>query len=722
MESIEAEWERKREFESAEADQFRLAVDTVPGLVWTSLADGHIEFLNQRWRDYTGLTLDEASGSGWQQAVHPADLPGLVEYWQSIIRSGSPGETEARLRRHDGEFRWFLFRAVPLRDEMGNLLKWYGTNTEIEDRKRAEALLAGEKRILELIAKGQPLARTLDAICRLVGVLSPGSLCSLLLLDWEKFQFRHGAAPDLPGSYNEAMDGREFEFSSGACARAAKQCEQVIVPDIAADPVWADRRDLPLSHGLRSCWSTPIFSQDGRVIGVFATYTNTPSSPTAYQLHLIDQLTDIASIAIERDRAATALEASEHLARGQLSALIDTLTEISQETQPEKLLEHVLRTINRQLGAHGLGVWEMTENSGRVQLLANYEEETFHLATPEQIQRAQLMAPPENHPVWSVFFESGEHCVLGDLEANPTRVRLDTSPDQVWHPWMGEAVDLPQVREIMDRLVRNGIVATLCVPMLIAGKVVGLISIRFRGKRSFHRQEIELARALAHQAVLAIQLIRLTAKSRTAAVVEERNRLARDIHDTLAQGFAGIIVQLDAAGDAKSREMFSESDAHIARASELARDNLGEARRSVRALRPLVLEEKTLSQALEELFLKLTTGTQLRLTFTSHGMIRDLPPEHEENLLRIGQEVLTNALRHAQANSFEATITFTPVGFLMELRDDGRGFNPEGKYDGFGLIGIKERVEGMAGNLLLQSSPGEGTTLRIELRVGGPMA
>ncbi|MBW4661593.1 MAG: GAF domain-containing protein [Drouetiella hepatica Uher 2000/2452] len=696
-------------------DSFRIAVDSIPELVWTSRSDGHIDFLNQRWREYTGLNLEEASGWGWQQAVLPQDLVRLLTYWNSILASGEPGETEARLRRHDGDYRWFLFRAIPLRDAAGAVLKWYGTNTDIEDRKRAEALLAGEKQIFEMIAKSQPLCRTLDALCHLVGELSPGSLCSILLLDWDEYRFRHGAAPTLPDSYNRAMDGRVFEFSSGACARAARQGEQVIVPDIAADPLWEELPDLPLSHGLKACWSSPVFAQDGKVIGVFATYSRTPCLPTAHQLHLIDQLTDITSIAIERDRAASALQASEHLARGQLSALTHTLAELSQETQPEKLLEHVLHTINRQLGAHGLGVWEMVETIGRVQLLANYEDETFHLATPEQAKMTQPMGPPEHHPIWTVFFKSGEHCVLGDLEADPPRVKLHTPSDQPWHPWMGESVDNPEVREIIARIVQKGIVATLCVPILIAGKVLGLISIRFRGKRSFHFQEIELARALAHQAMLAIQIIRLTAQSRDAAVMEERNRLARDIHDTLAQGFTGIIVQLDAAEDATAKGMRLESDAHVARASELARDSLGEARRSVRALRPLALEDKTLPDALETLFLKMTVGTSLQLNFSVHGASRKLPPEWEENLLRIGQEVLHNALRHSEATRFDAAIAFTPDGFFLELSDDGRGFNPNAIHDGFGLIGIQERVERMTGKLLIRSALGEGTRVRIDL-------
>src|SRR5918997_1039939 len=114
-------------------------MDALPGFVWSALPDGNVDFLNQRWREYTGLSLEEACGWGWQVAVHPEDLPELLERCQSILASEQPGEAEARLRRHDGEYRWFLFRAHPLRDELGNIVKWYGTNTDIDGWKRAEA-------------------------------------------------------------------------------------------------------------------------------------------------------------------------------------------------------------------------------------------------------------------------------------------------------------------------------------------------------------------------------------------------------------------------------------------------------------------------------------------------------------------------------------------------------------------------------------------------------
>jgi signal transduction histidine kinase len=142
---------------------------------------------------------------------------------------------------------------------------------------------------------------------------------------------------------------------------------------------------------------------------------------------------------------------------------------------------------------------------------------------------------------------------------------------------------------------------------------------------------------------------------------------------------------------------------------------LKEARRSVQALRPQALEVKNLCEALEDLIGKMTAGTSLRAKFILQGTPRKLPQEWEENLLRIGQEVLTNALRHAHASDFTAQLVFYPQGIRLELRDNGRGFDQAGKHDGFGLLGMKERVEGMGGQITIQSANSAGTVILIAL-------
>src|ERR1700682_5110641 len=133
--------------EPGDVQDIRLVVDTIPTLAWSARPDGSAEFFNQRWLDYTGLSAEQALGSGWQVAIHPDDLPRILETFQEALNSVKPYEVEGRFRRFDGEFRWFLFRGSPLRDRSGKVAKWYGTNTDLEERKRAEeALRKSEER------------------------------------------------------------------------------------------------------------------------------------------------------------------------------------------------------------------------------------------------------------------------------------------------------------------------------------------------------------------------------------------------------------------------------------------------------------------------------------------------------------------------------------------------------------------------------------------------
>jgi PAS domain S-box-containing protein len=160
--------ERTRAEDALRANErnLRLIIDTMPALAWSARPDGSADFFNQHYLDFVGLSSDQASEWGWTAAVHPDDLGQLAGRWQAIMASGGRGEAEARLRRHDGAYRWFLFRASPLRDEHGGIVKWYGVNTDIEERKNAEAEL---RRAHDSFAEAQRLSKTGSFITDLVG-------------------------------------------------------------------------------------------------------------------------------------------------------------------------------------------------------------------------------------------------------------------------------------------------------------------------------------------------------------------------------------------------------------------------------------------------------------------------------------------------------------------------------------------------------------------------
>src|SRR5438876_604895 len=264
------------------------------------------------------------------QRIHPEDRGRVVEEVQNAVREGRDYAVEFRIVLSDGAVRYIHGLGHPAFSTSGELVEVVGTNVDVTDRKRAEMLLGGEKRLLEMIARGDSLARILDALCRLVEELASGALSSVLLLDPKTNRLRHGAAPSLPIKYTEAIDGLVIGPCVGSCGTAAYRAEAVIVSDIASDPLWANFRDLALGHGLRACWSTPILSSADKVLGTFAIYYRAPRSPTPQEHELIEQITHLASIAVEREQAEEALRQAQadlaHVSRvttmGELTASI----------------------------------------------------------------------------------------------------------------------------------------------------------------------------------------------------------------------------------------------------------------------------------------------------------------------------------------------------------------------------------------------------------------
>jgi PAS domain S-box-containing protein len=160
--------ERKQAEQALAASErsLKLIIDTMPALVWATTPDGAVDFFNQHYLDFVGLSAEQAGGWGWTTAIHPDDVSGLAMIWQRSLAAGEPGEAEARLRRHDGAYRWFIHRVNPLRDEGGRIVRWYGVNTDIEDRKRAEAEL---RRAHDSFAEAQRLSKTGSFVTDLVG-------------------------------------------------------------------------------------------------------------------------------------------------------------------------------------------------------------------------------------------------------------------------------------------------------------------------------------------------------------------------------------------------------------------------------------------------------------------------------------------------------------------------------------------------------------------------
>jgi PAS domain S-box-containing protein len=420
---------------------FSRVMDALPGLVWTMNADDGIDYVNNRWLEYTGRTLERLRQEGLESVIHPADIAMFQSTFRSAHEAAGQGEIEVRLQRADGEYRWFLLRfapmddgenrwcgiasfadearsdtihgsaseqrlrrfiknipvhmvfldprceveyvndhgfayygqsfedltkwrttqvvhpddigpglqmlgemlaggppyvnqgrllgkdglyrwfqsiIVPSTDAAGNVVRYVSIRNDIDDLKKAEHLLTGEVELLRMVAQGRVLGEVLDALCKVVEEISPGSICSVLGVDSDALCFRPGAGPSLPDSYNRLFDGKAIDPGYGPCSLAAMSNTPIITSNPLTDQRWEGSSWPPLmeSIGFRSCWSTPIPSSAGQVIGVFALYKQTAAGPTSLEQRLVDRFVNIASLAIERTQADAALkQTSEDLQR-----------------------------------------------------------------------------------------------------------------------------------------------------------------------------------------------------------------------------------------------------------------------------------------------------------------------------------------------------------------------------------------------------------------------
>jgi PAS domain S-box-containing protein len=393
----------------------------------------------------------------------------------------------------------------------------------------------------------------------------------------------------------------------------------------------------------------------------------------------------------ERKRSEEALRASEQVARGQVEALTYSLDVLATASEPEKFLGKMLSTICRLLTGQSATLWLFDEPSDSLTLRLVADS-----VSPVAFDPGHSIVPnprswKENPVIQELFFTAGP-IVCEDIESDP---RVNDQFREYFLPKSAKKF--------------------LAVPILVGGQVRGMITVRHGERPPYRMEEIGLTQALAHQVMLAIRLTEVGEQSRHAAVLAERNRMARDVHDTLAQGFTGVIVQLEAAEYAMFEGDREDANRHLLHAGELARRSLTEARRSVHALRPHELEEANFWQALKGIVKNTTIGTVLQTTFEAKGKLPLLSPAWQENLLRIGQEALTNTLKYARARNFRTRLTCNSKELRLELRDDGNGFQIEERHDGVGLRGMRERAEEMGGQLKIVSSRGKGTTITVIL-------
>jgi signal transduction histidine kinase len=392
------------------------------------------------------------------------------------------------------------------------------------------------------------------------------------------------------------------------------------------------------------------------------------------------------ALATEREKAAQ--ERATELAKAN-EALRGCLDALASVPELDEFLGQVMGAMTRQLGA-----------ASSILRLRDFEHDVLTLDLV--FQEGRVMTPAEaKYPV-----------NLRTMPLDERQANLLKQPAAVLH-LLDPKTRIPD--QFRSYLLSLGARTSLVIPLNLGGQLVGSVTFRFTEDREFRPEELEIARALASQASLAIQLTRLAKAARQAAVLEERNQLVGEIHDSLAQMFTGITMQLGAAKKVMQRGG-DNSLSYLERALELAQFGLTEARRSAFSFQPSVIEEFGLIRALQKLAERSDIPGKLQCQFNSTGVPEEsLPFAVQEDLLRIAQEAISNATRHAKPTVITVSLRSDLSNLVLEVTDNGSGIaNPqEARREGFGLTNMQARAEKLGAQFKVRTAAEQGTSIAV---------
>jgi signal transduction histidine kinase len=390
---------------------------------------------------------------------------------------------------------------------------------------------------------------------------------------------------------------------------------------------------------------------------------------------------------LERERAAEARVAELAHANAAIRSNLEQLA-----TQPDlrRFVEHMLLEITRQLDAAAGGIVVLDEAKDEWVLVA-FAHEGEVISDPPVGRRASNA-------------NTGFSRML-TRQREPEYFELERFAEIGW----------PRSYEFHHE---HGHQSFYALPLVFGERTIGVIGLAFRERRRLSSERSELLVALAQQITLAIVLKRLLMSAKNAAVLAERNRIGQEIHDGLAQAFTGILMQLGAAEEHLGRARGSPLPDILTRVRNLAREGLAEARRSVLALKPEDSHAGGLEVALAQLAERSTIAGRITCTFDGGLAGAGPAPEHQHELLRIAQEAVINAVRHAHPSTIRIVLLEEPSHWTLSVIDDGQGMEelPElYARQGFGLTNMRERAQAIGGGFAIQSRPGQGTRVIVSL-------
>ncbi len=459
--------------------------------------------------------------------------------------------------------------------------------------------------------------------------------------------------------------------------------------------------------GLQSSYSVPIWLGEKFWGIVSFDYCHDPKQVSPAEMAILRTAAACIGGAIQRDRTQKAiLQTEQALLKAEKAraakliqtnqALKNSLDRLAAEPSLDAFLGHVLTEISQLLNIHTSFLYQHDPTTETLQLSRWLDQ--GNLRSPESFTEMGPMAGPittRDTAIWTHLLKTHYPFVI--TPDNAAQYMFPGTGD--WqHQWVEQ----------------HGFQAGINILLIIGGMPLGLLCLLSAERSDFDPEELEHAQAISQQATLAIQLTHLAEEAKQAALISDRNRMAREIHDTLAQSFGGIVIQLQAAESCNSEPHKARN--HISSAQKLAEAGLNEARRTVWLLHQGDLTDQDFPRLLTKIIEQMTAHTDLRVSIDVTGTPSALVPGISTNLVRIVQESIHNILRHAQATTSHIRLIYKPGQICLSIRDNGCGFDPQQLQqcqEGFGLTGMQQRARNLKTHLHINSRLGYGTEILL---------
>ena len=740
-----AERRRAEELLRKSEDHLRMVIDTIPALVWCARPDGSVDFINKRHREFTGLSLEDVRDWRWTDLIHPDDRSRLIEFWKEGLTSGKELKTEGRLRRASGDYCWLLFQAVPLRDELGNIRRWYGTKTDITELKQAEEELRRSEDRIRLI---------IDTIPTMVWSISPNGSIDFVNLRWQEYA---GITME-----DEMENPTQIIHPDDLTRVMEKWRKNMTAGEFSEDEMRLRRADGEYRWFLVR--TSPFRDEKGNIIKWYGVSTDIENSRRAEEeLRLAYQRlsyhvenTPLAVIEFDKDlfikrwseRAeeifgwsiSEALgknvydpdfpiiyigdipgvdKINEQLMSGQVnrnfslnrnytkdgkvifnewynSVLKDeegsviTILSLVQNVTERKIAEERIKQSEAHLSeaqrVAKLGSWDLDLKSGRL----IWSEELFNIFD------ADKQSFKETHDSFLNFVDKRDRAIV---------LKTSTRTQKTGEPFTIEyhiTTSTGEKRIIQERGYGQKDENDKVIRLFGTAQD---ITERKKAEETLQQSYEEIKRLTTH-----LQKIR----------EEERVAIAREIHDELGQQLTAI--KMDIAWiDKKIPDENKALKTKLKNIIGLLDGSNQSIRRILSELRSRILDDHNLLEAIEWLCRQFseTTGIPVKLK-APEGTIK-IEEQSATSLFRVCQEAFTNITRHAHAKNISVTISIIEENIILTIEDDGKGFDPATVQNkkSFGILGMRERILALSGKFELVSSPGNGTKISVTVPYKG---